>query len=128
MSSESLTTSTSLAPSARARARPSSSPRYSATLFVATPIGSAASSSTSPAGVETTAPAAAGPGLPRAPPSTCTTTFIAVSPGSARGDARKLAGHALAAAVALLALLGGGRIFVRAPPLGLAAVDDHGHV
>ena len=74
-SSESLTTSTSVAPSARARCRPSSNPRYSATLLVVSPSTSVASSSTAPSGAETTAAAAAGPGLPRAPPSTCTTTF-----------------------------------------------------
>src|SRR3954471_18874246 len=123
-SSESLTTSTSSAPSARARSRPSSSPRYSATLFVTRPSSSWASSTTSPSGVGTTAAAAAGPGLPRAPPSTWTTSFTGAS---LRVDRRELAGDARAPAVADGALLGA---LVRAlrPALGLAPVDDHLHV
>src|SRR4051794_8767196 len=129
MSSESLTTSTSSAPSARARSSPSSRPRYSATLFVATPRYSCASSTTSPSGVETTAAAAAGPGLPRAPPSTWTTSLTCDPDaesllGVERGE---LAGHARAAAVARLALLGVLGRGLRAP-LGLAAVDDDLHV
>src|SRR3954462_2104573 len=123
-SSESLTTSTSSAPSARARSRPSSSPRYSATLFVALPSSSCASSRTSPSGVETTAAAAAGPGLPRAPPSTWTTSFTGAS---LRVDRRELAGDARAPAVADGALLGALARGLR-PALGLAPVDDDLHV
>src|SRR3954451_25118390 len=123
-SSESLTTSTSSAPSARARSRPSSSPRYSATLFETTPSSSCASSRTSPSGVETTAAAAAGPGLPRAPPSTWTTSFTSASLGV---DRRELAGHARAAAVAAGALLAVLGLALRAA-LGLAPVDDDLHV
>src|SRR3954449_994670 len=125
MSSESLTTSTSVAPRERARSRPSSSPRYSATLFVARPSVTAASSSTSPAGELTTAAAAAGPGLPREPPSTWTTTL---TPGATpsgfdvAGDGRGLAGHAPPPTVADLALAA--RITDRAA-LALAAIDDH---
>src|SRR4051794_23816950 len=123
MSSESLTTSTSVAPSARARSRPCSSPRYSATLLVAWPSASDASSRTSPSGVETTAAAAAGPGLPRAPPSTWTTTFT----GSVRDiDRRELARHAAAAPVPALAHAaagGAGRASRR-----LATIDDDRHV
>src|SRR3954449_12909761 len=124
-SSESLTTSTSSAPSARARSRPSKRPRYSATLFVATPRYSWASSRTSPPGVETTAAAAAGPGLPRAPPSTWTTTFTGGS--LVRVDLRELAGDARAAGPAPLAWPGVPRRPLR-PPRGLAAVDDALHV
>src|SRR4051812_11259862 len=123
-SSESLTTSTSSAPSARARSRPSSSPRYSATLFETTPSSSCASSRTSPSGVETTAAAAAGPGLPRAPPSTWTTSFTSASLGV---DRRELAGHARAAAVAAGALLAVLGLALRAA-LGLAPVDNDLHV
>ena len=61
--SESLTTSTSVAPSSRARSRPSSSARYSATLFVASPMGSASSSTTSPSGVGGHDPDRRGPGV-----------------------------------------------------------------
>src|SRR4051812_5125218 len=123
-SSESLTTSTSSAPSARARSRPSSRPRYSATLLVTTPSSSCASSSTSPSAVETTAAAAAGPGLPRAPPSTWTTSFTAASLGVER---RELAGDARAAAVAAGALVAVLGLAARAA-LGLAPVDDALHV
>src|SRR5215213_3054226 len=135
MSSESLTTSTSVAPSARARSSPRSRPRYSATLFVVVPRVTAASSTTSPAGVDTTAAAAAGPGLPRAPPSTWTTTFTpaktirALSQARARlralvgGDRRELARHAGTAAIAQLAMPPTRR--ARLAPLRLAPVDDH---
>src|SRR4051812_42350694 len=123
-SSESLTTSTSSAPSARARSRPSSRPRYSATLFVTTPSSSCASSTTSPSGVERTAAAAAGPGLPRAPPSTWTTSFTGASLGV---DRRELARHTRPAAVAPLALLAVLGLTVCAA-LGLAPVDDDLHV
>src|SRR2546421_10211909 len=61
-SSESLPISISRAPSAAARSSPRSSARYSATLLVATPIGSATSSSTSPLVSDTTMPIPAGPG------------------------------------------------------------------
>src|SRR4051794_6034800 len=124
-SSESLTTSTSVAPSACARARPSRSPRYSATLLVAGPSVSAASSRTSPSGVETTAAAAAGPGLPRAPPSTWTTTFTARS-GLVAGDAGELArdpGPPPGAQLPLAAAARAG-LAPRAPP----PVDDDGDV
>ena len=43
--------------------------RYSATLFVATPIRSPCAARTVPSSVSSTYPYAAGPGLPRAPPS-----------------------------------------------------------
>src|SRR3954452_2755607 len=117
-------TSTSVAPSARARSRPSSSPRYSATLLVAPPSVVAASSSTSPSGVLMTAAAAAGPGLPREPPSTWTTTL---TPGAApsdfdvAGDGRELARHARPPAVADLTLAAG---VADRPTFALAAVDD----
>src|SRR5215218_9988567 len=128
MSSESQTTSTSVAPSAAARSRPSSKPRYSATLFVASPIRTAARSSTCPSGAETTAAAAAGPGLPRAPPSTWTTTCTAASLVAVRrrGDRGELSRHAGAPPVTDLAhpaARGSGLA-----PLGSAAVDDHGDV
>src|SRR5689334_16519401 len=119
-SSESLITSTSVAPSARARSRPSRSPRYSATLLVASPMGDDASSSTSPAGVDTTAPAAAGPGLPRAPPSTWATTFTG---SGVDVDRREFPGYPPAPAIALLAPPAPGRR-ADAPALGLAPVDD----
>src|SRR3954449_956120 len=125
MSSESLTTSTSVAPSARARSRPSSRPWYSATLLVARPSVSAASSRTSPSGELTTAAAAAGPGLPREPPSTWTTTL---TPGAApsdfdvAGDGRELARHARPPAIAALALAA--RV-AHGAALALAAIDDH---
>src|SRR5215210_7531735 len=125
ISSESLTTSTSVAPSARARSSPSSNPRYSATLLVARPSVTAASSSTSPSGVVSTAAAAAGPGFPREPPSTWTTTL---TPGAAPSgfdvarDRRELARHARPPAIADLALAAA--VADRAT-LALAAVDDH---
>src|SRR3954452_5630058 len=125
MSSESLTTSTSVAPIARARSSPSSRPRYSATLLVARPSVTAASSSTSPAGELTTAAAAAGPGLPREPPSTWTTTLTsgaAPSDFDVAGDGRELARHARPPAVADLALAAG---VADRPALALAAIDDH---
>src|SRR4051794_13803769 len=120
MSSESLTTSTSVAPSARARASPSSRPRYSATLLVVSPTYSPASSSTVPVAASVrTAAAAAGPGLPRAPPSTWTTTFTR----SLRVGLRELAGDPGAAPVAQLAAVGA-VVAVVVAPLGLAPVDD----
>src|SRR2546427_6523292 len=141
MSSESPTTSTSSAPSARARSSPSSSARYSATLLVAVPSSCACSSSTSPSLALITEAAAAGPGLPRAPPSTCTMTFKA--PRQRRAPAPLAAGtrqrgqapgHAGPAPVAYDAPLRGavGETRLRAlparAPIGLAAIDDHGHV
>ena len=52
------------------RSSPAISPRYSATLLVASPMYSARSASTSPVSASSsTAPYAAGPGLPREPPS-----------------------------------------------------------
>src|SRR4051812_24108726 len=128
MSSESLTTSTSVAPSARARSRPSSSPRYSATLLLARPSVTAASSSTSPSGELTTAAAAAGPGLPREPPSTWTTTLTlgaAPSGFDVAGNGRELARHARPPAVADLSLAA--RVADRAA-LALAAIEDDGDV
>src|SRR5215217_1406030 len=124
ISSESLTTSTSVAPSAFARSSPSSRPRYSATLLVAVPIRTPASSSTSPAGEGITAAAAAGPGLPRAPPSTWTTTFTGGNLG-VRRERCEVAGHARAPPVAHLthATAAAGL-----PAFLLAAVDDDRHV
>src|SRR3954452_20705886 len=125
MSSESLTTSTSVAPIARARSSPSSRPRYSATLLVARPSVTAASSSTSPSGELTTAAAAAGPGLPREPPSTWTTTL---TPGAAPSDfdvagvGRYRPRHASPPAIADLALAARG---ARRAALALAEIDDH---
>src|SRR3954447_21973655 len=125
ISSESLTTSTSSAPSSRALARPRSSARYSATLLVATPIVSIASPTTSPSGVASTAAAAAGPGVPREPPSTWTTRRKQLL----RVDRRELARDAAPPPVADRPLLGGlgvdggGRA-----PLALAPVDDDLHV
>src|SRR4051812_18913332 len=119
-SSESLTTSTSVAPSARARSRPSSRPRYSATLLVVSPRTAVASSSTAPsAAAVSTAAAAAGPGLPRAPPSTWTTTLTR----SLRVELGELAGDARAATVAQLTAVGA-VVAVAVATLGLAAVDD----
>src|SRR5579862_4993393 len=68
-SSESETTSTSASASSTAFSRPAMSARYSATLFVATPIRSPCAASTVPSSASSTNPYAAGPGLPRAPPS-----------------------------------------------------------
>src|SRR3954447_19181281 len=121
MSSESLITSTSVPPSARARASPRRTPRYSATLLVAAPITSAASSSTSPSGVETTAPTAAGPGLPRAPPSTWTRSLTELHRREVPRDAR-------AAAIAGRAAGGFGLAHTTIAPLPLAPVDDDRHV
>src|SRR5690606_23261110 len=65
-----------------AASRPAISPRYSATLLVAVPIGSATSASTSPpAASRTTAPNPAGPALPRDPPSAPTASLRPI-PGS----------------------------------------------
>src|SRR4051812_50072344 len=79
-------TSTSVAPSARARRRPSSTPRYSATLLVWRPRTSMASSRTSPLGDVMTAAAAAGPGLPREPPTTWAVICHGYSYGNMRTD------------------------------------------
>src|SRR5438067_253998 len=59
----------------RAASSPAMTARYSATLFVVTPMRSltAASGSAGSEASKTTAPIAAGPGLPRAPPSHATT-------------------------------------------------------
>src|SRR4051812_9031611 len=125
MSSESLTTSTSVAPSARAARNPRSTARYSATLLVATPMVSLASPTTSPSGVVSTAAAAAGPGLPREPPSTWTTRRTVL----VRVDRRKLAGDAAPAPVADRPLLGLLGCFARCrAALALAPVDDDLHV
>src|SRR4051812_32394337 len=139
--------STSVAPRSRARRSPSSSPRYSATLLVAVPRTSIASSRTSPSGEEITEAPAAGPGLPRAPPSTWTTTFNR-GPDRRSGphllgvDAREVARDPRAAAVALfapavdrqhvgdlllLALPRAAALFTGAP-VGRAPVDDDLHV
>src|SRR5690606_30510324 len=73
----------------RARRRPAISPSYSATLLVATPIGSAARASTSPeSGSRITTPNAAGPGFPRAPPSTSTISRRLSPPDKADSHAR----------------------------------------
>src|SRR4051794_29166623 len=112
-----MTTSTSVAPSARARSRPSRSPRYSATLLVVSPRRRLDSSSTP--GALTTAAAAAGPGLPRAPPSVWTMTRTRLLD---RGERREVARDPRTPAVAHLALAAAGGPGQAA--LLLAAVDD----
>ena len=113
-------------------ARPSSSPRYSATLFVATP-------SSSRGLVERPRRRASrarrrrppGPGLPRAPPSTWTTSFTRrlVVGGAGRRRAGTAGGRRSRTRVALAALrppvLAAGR---RSPALAVAPVDDDLHV
>src|SRR4051812_11965873 len=60
-----------------ARRRPAISPRYSATLLLATPIVVPSSASTTPVWASlSTAPYAAGPGFPRDPPSASTRTEL----------------------------------------------------
>src|ERR1035437_3008662 len=139
ISSESPTTSTSLAPRAAARARPSSSARYSATLLLARPISSECSPRISQSGEEITQAAAAGPGLPRAQPATWTITFIAaglcrLGRRSRLGGVRErqhVAGHAGAASVAHHATLrrviaaGSARVAVAGATVKLAPVEDH---
>src|SRR5271155_2314106 len=144
ISSESPTSSISLAPSSRAQRSPSNSARYSATLLVASPSSCVCSPSSSPPSEATTQAAAAGPGFPRAPPSTCTMTFIpsAVCPPGARSRAGErgsasegacqwgcVPGHARPAALAHDTPL---RLHRRTPTAGtaveLAPVDDHRHV
>src|SRR5215218_6028731 len=125
-SSEWPTTSTSSAPSARARSSPRSSARYSATLFVVSPIGSPSSSTTPPSRSETTTPIAAGPGFPRAPPSTWTTSFIE-TPTSRVGERLRLAvGVGPLPAVAQLALTAA--VVAAGTSLAFSAIDDDGHV
>ena len=63
-----------VAPSSRARARPAIAARYSATLFVATPMPSAISASVVPSPSVMWTPKPAGPGFPRAAPSQATIT------------------------------------------------------
>src|SRR5579875_2008118 len=106
-SSESPTRSTSVAPSARARSSPRRTARYSATLFVARPIGSATSSSTWPS------------------PSAWTSSFTEASrslAGRLGGEFGQLADDAGPAPVAngaVAAARGAGLA-----PRGPAAVDD----
>src|SRR3954447_21286099 len=123
-SSESLITSTSVAPSRRASSNPSSSPLYSATLFVVSPMWRPSAASSCPsAGSLTTAPIPAGPGFPRAPPSTWTTSFLIAFEGRWEGAGRpSLAAVADHAALVVHGALGAAA--VRA----LATVDDDGHV
>src|SRR5205814_10310162 len=94
ISSESETTSSSSTPRSTALRRPSIRPRYSATLFVATPIVSPRASRTVPSSASSTYPYAAGPGLPRAPPSVESFAFTRVDRGRRRPlrrDARQAA-------------------------------------
>src|SRR5829696_7660921 len=72
---ESQTSSSSRTPSSSATRVPSRRARYSATLFVASPMNSLRSASASPASSYATAAMPAGPGFPRAPPSTWTTSL-----------------------------------------------------
>src|SRR5947209_1677536 len=118
--------STSRAPSAAARSTPRNSARYSATLLVAVPIGSASSSTTPPSGPDMTTPIAAGPGLPRAPPSTCSTSLPVLTGRSVARHVRQLAGHARSAPIATLPLPAGARRGVA--PAALAPVDDDGDI
>src|SRR2546426_933678 len=71
----------------RAASSPAITARYSATLFVVTPMRSltAASGDAGSEGSKTTAPIAAGPGLPRAPPSHATTNHSLIFFRSWRG-------------------------------------------
>src|SRR5258708_6500130 len=136
ISSESLTTSTSLAPRAQPRAKPSSSASYSATLLVTRPSSSEASSRTSPFAEEPILAQTAGPGLPREPPSTWTTTLI-LAPRARRNwlqwrplravdERRQIACDTGATAVADHAALhlALGRLRTARATVGLAAVDD----
>ena len=121
-SSESLTTSTSVAPSARARSSPSSRPRYSATLFVASPIRS-------PASVEHFAVGRGHDGGRGGRPGVAARAAVHVddepsrdwSLRGSRRQRREVAGHARTPPVAHLAHA---TAAAGVAPLLLAAVDD----
>ena len=145
-------TSTSLAPSSRARSRPSSSARYSATLFVAVPSSCACSSTGSPSGVAMTRCGRRGTGI-----AACAAVDvddqlhrggIMQLPGTGararRGPSGAVGAMRLARAAAGRRLRGHGdgraprvadprrrrtcRARLASPPVELAPVDDHGDV